>query len=350
MIDQLLGEGKTALVYRGVHTEMNAEVAIKIINKERNEVQMKYVRQEIEIMCKLHHENISHLYDVIEDDENIYLIMEYLPNGTIQDELETHGIFSEQKARQMLIQTINGLLYLHSMHIVHRDIKAQNIMQDAEKNIRLMDFGLSTEAEIAKTACGSPAYAPPEMILRKEYTDKVDIWSLGVLLYFVTSGKYPFKDVNMTRLINKIVETEPEYPECFSPQLADLLKKMLTKDPISRISLEQILKHPWVTAGGLPHIKFPRPNDKISTTHSDSVIRRHFIEVGNECDLINLRQKSKTKQLEYLKGNDLAKIPKCKSIRAYTNQSRNMMICPNRFPMNASLKRLLLIGNNNIQK
>jgi hypothetical protein len=142
------------------------------------------------------------------------------------------------------------LEYLHlEMHVAHRDLKCENVLLDCHNNIRVIDFGLSyqfpeSHPELT-TACGSPAYAAPEMVKGNTYTRATDIWSTGVMLFAIIAGHLPFDDANVQRLLQRVVGTEPAYPSYMSPPLVDLIQKMLVKDPDYRVTLEAIRAHPW---------------------------------------------------------------------------------------------------------
>jgi serine/threonine protein kinase len=148
------------------------------------------------------------------------------------------------------MELISVLDYLHhEKRVAHRDLKCENVLLDRYHNIRVIDFGLSNMfSELSptlQTACGSPAYAAPEMIQGQPYTQAADIWSSGIVLFAITAGYLPFDDDNVQRLLQKVVYTDPEYPPFFSPQLIDLLDKMLCKEPDHRMTTEGVKNHPW---------------------------------------------------------------------------------------------------------
>jgi serine/threonine protein kinase len=195
------------------------------------------------------HPFISKLFDVIETDQFAYLVMEYAERGTILRYVNEYGRLPEVQARRYFSQLLSALEYLHDVRkVAHRDLKAENVLLDRHSNIRVIDFGLSNtfcENVGLGTACGSPAYAAPEMVQGKTYTKSVDIWSSGVLLYAMVVGHLPFDDENATRLLQKIAYSEPMYPAYMSPQLLDLLNKLLIKNPDERITIPRIKSHPW---------------------------------------------------------------------------------------------------------
>jgi serine/threonine protein kinase len=176
--------------------------------------------------------------------------MEFAENGNLLDYVNNNGRLSEDQARRYFAQLISVLEYLHrELKVAHRDLKCENVLLDRYNNIRVIDFGLSNQfTDInprLSTACGSPAYAAPEMVRGNTYTVMADIWSLGVLLFAICSGYLPFDDENIQKLLQKIVYYEVRYPKFLSPQLVDLLQKMMCKDPERRITLDGIKSHPW---------------------------------------------------------------------------------------------------------
>ena len=270
-IIKLIGEGFFAKVYLAEHVASQKKVAIKAIdnskipmnkqnqaanssssdesNIDSSSDQSKFIR-EITLVKKLDHPFIAKLFEVIEDIDTTYLVMEYIENGTLLNYVNNHGRLCEKQARRYLSQLISALEYLHDdCKVAHRDLKPENVILDRYLNLRLIDFGLSNyfseENPNLTTACGSPAYASPEMILGKTYTKQADVWSAGVLLYAISTGELPFDDDDMQTLLKKIVYTEPIFPRYLSPQLIDLMKRMLDKNPEQRITLSKIKEHPW---------------------------------------------------------------------------------------------------------
>lgn len=244
----VLGSGNTSVVWSATHVKLNKQVAIKIIDKKAKDINYEFIDREIKIMRSLKNRYIEQFYESFEDDLNIFIVMEIVQSGSLFDEINFRGRLSEERARKYFIQILSGLSYLHKKNIVHRDIKLENILIDVNGNIRLTDFGLSDDLTNSNSiACGSPAYVAPEVILRSKCDTKIDIWSLGVLLYKMIAGKYPFEDNSIQGLMHKIVKSELETPPDASNELKDLLSKMLIKNPQERISLDSIGVHPWVT-------------------------------------------------------------------------------------------------------
>ena len=251
-IDQI-GVGSFANVFKAFHKKTKTHVAIKVMSKEFTESPQfqKFLKDEIELSMKFDHPFIVNYYEYFEDEYNHYITMEYLENGDLLDEINRNSGLSEDKAHKYFCQIISGLEYLHSeMKVIHRDIKAENVLLDKYRNIRLVDFGLSKTFDhtnpFRDTICGSPAYSPPEMVSNQPYTSSTDIWSLGILLYLSVNGVLPFKSDSTPFLIHQILNREPIYPNNLSPEIVDLLKKLLKKDWKNRITLQEIKDHIWV--------------------------------------------------------------------------------------------------------
>ena len=248
-----IGEGGFAHVVSAIHKPTNIRVAIKIVKKIIPDDVMHpiRIRRELEILKKVKHPFICEFLELLETETDWYFVMELVQNGTLLEYVNSGGKLSEKEAGSYFAQMLSVVNYLHKeCSIAHRDLKAENVLLDRNKHIRIIDFGLSNtvenDAKIMQTACGSPAYAAPEMIKGEHYTMSTDIWSLGILLYAIVASHLPFDDPNMHRLMQKIVFQQVQYPAHFSRNLCDLLDKMLAKDPNSRITIDEIIAHPWM--------------------------------------------------------------------------------------------------------
>lgn len=246
-----IGQGTFGKVKIGVHNLTSEKVAIKVLEKAKiaDVADVERVAREIYILKLIRHENLIQLYDIIDTPKKIYLIMEYAPGGELFDFIVASKKLKEKEACRFFQQIIGGIEYLHKVNIVHRDLKPENLLLDHEKNIKLVDFGLSNMYKIGeqlKTACGSPCYAAPEMIAGKRYVPiGVDIWSSGVILYAMVCGYLPFEDPNTSKLYKKILAGEFEMPKSISNEVRDLIRGILTTDPEKRITISQIKNHVW---------------------------------------------------------------------------------------------------------
>ncbi|KAI6067860.1 Non-specific serine/threonine protein kinase [Aix galericulata] len=211
-------------------------VAIKIIDK-----------------TQLNPTSLQKLFEVIETEKTLYLIMEYASGGEVFDYLVAHGRMKEKEARAKFRQIVSAVQYCHQKHIVHRDLKAENLLLDADMNIKIADFGFSNEFTVGNkldTFCGSPPYAAPELFQGKKYDGpEVDVWSLGVILYTLVSGSLPFDGQNLKELRERVLRGKYRIPFYMSTDCENLLKRFLVLNPTKRGTLEQIMKDRWINAG-----------------------------------------------------------------------------------------------------
>jgi len=259
-IGRTLGGGTFGRVACTFHTVADHEltqqrVAIKILNRAQihSGRMTRKVKREINILKLFHHPHIIRLYEVIETPNNICLVMEYVPGGDLYSLIEQRGRLVEPEAQQLFQQTLSAVDYCHKNQVTHRDLKPENILLDEHGRVKLGDFGLANlmrDGEFFKTSCGSPNYAAPEVISGKAYSGaEVDVWSCGVVLYALLAGALPFDEARLPALYEKIKTGQYHMPYHFSDPVKDLISRMLTLDPIARITVSEVLKHPWVTAG-----------------------------------------------------------------------------------------------------
>ncbi|XP_047549691.1 serine/threonine-protein kinase SIK3 isoform X5 [Lutra lutra] len=253
-IDRTIGKGNFAVVKRATHLVTKAKVAIKIIDKTQlDEENLKKIFREVQIMKMLCHPHIIRLYQVMETERMIYLVTEYASGGEIFDHLVAHGRMAEKEARRKFKQIVTAVYFCHCRNIVHRDLKAENLLLDANLNIKIADFGFSnlfTPGQLLKTWCGSPPYAAPELFEGKEYDGpKVDIWSLGVVLYVLVCGALPFDGSTLQNLRARVLSGKFRIPFFMSTECEHLIRHMLVLDPSKRLSMEQICKHKWMKLG-----------------------------------------------------------------------------------------------------
>ncbi|XP_047249098.1 MAP/microtubule affinity-regulating kinase 3a isoform X2 [Girardinichthys multiradiatus] len=256
-----IGKGNFAKVKLARHILTGREVAIKIIDKTQlNPNSLQKLFREVRIMKILNHPNIVKLFEVIETERTLYLVMEYASGGEVFDYLVAHGRMKEKEARAKFRQIVSAVQYCHQKHIVHRDLKAENLLLDADMNIKIADFGFSNEFTLGNkldTFCGSPPYAAPELFQGKKYDGpEVDVWSLGVILYTLVSGSLPFDGQNLKELRERVLRGKYRIPFYMSTDCENLLKRFLVLSPAKRGTLEvredadnQIMKDRWINAG-----------------------------------------------------------------------------------------------------
>ncbi|XP_014892450.1 MAP/microtubule affinity-regulating kinase 3a isoform X15 [Poecilia latipinna] len=249
-----IGKGNFAKVKLARHILTGREVAIKIIDKTQlNPNSLQKLFREVRIMKILNHPNIVKLFEVIETERTLYLVMEYASGGEVFDYLVAHGRMKEKEARAKFRQIVSAVQYCHQKHIVHRDLKAENLLLDADMNIKIADFGFSNEFTLGNkldTFCGSPPYAAPELFQGKKYDGpEVDVWSLGVILYTLVSGSLPFDGQNLKELRERVLRGKYRIPFYMSTDCENLLKRFLVLNPAKRGTLEQIMKDRWINSG-----------------------------------------------------------------------------------------------------
>merc|ERR550519_925614 len=203
--------------------------------------------------ARVFHPNIVKLFQVIETEKTLYLVMEYASGGEVFDYLVLHGRMKEKEARAKFRQIVSAVQYCHQKKIIHRDLKAENLLLDSEMNIKIADFGFSNEFVIGNkldTFCGSPPYAAPELFQGKKYDGpEVDVWSLGVILYTLVSGSLPFDGSTLRELRERVLRGKYRIPFYMSTDCENLLKKFLVLNPTRRASLEVIMKDKWMNMG-----------------------------------------------------------------------------------------------------
>uniref|UniRef100_A0A673IFD0 non-specific serine/threonine protein kinase n=1 Tax=Sinocyclocheilus rhinocerous TaxID=307959 RepID=A0A673IFD0_9TELE len=239
-----IGKGNFAKVKLAKHVLTDKEVAVKIIDKTQlNSSSLQKVSLTLP----------PKLFEVIETDKSLYLVMEYASGGEVFDYLVAHGRMKEKEARAKFRQIVSAVQYCHQKCIVHRDLKAENLLLDADMNIKIADFGFSNEFTLGNkldTFCGSPPYAAPELFQGKKYDGpEVDVWSLGVILYTLVSGSLPFDGQNLKELRERVLRGKYRIPFYMSTDCENLLKKFLILNPTKRGSLEQIMKDRWMNVG-----------------------------------------------------------------------------------------------------
>lgn len=253
-IIKTLGEGNFAKVKLATHSLTGAEVAIKVIDKTQlDEKKLQKLYREVRIMKSLHHPHIIKLYEVIETKNTVFLVMEYCSGGELYDYLVVHGKMKEKDGRAKFRQILSAVSYCHKKQIIHRDLKAENLLLDKDLNIKIADFGFSNvfdpESKL-DTFCGSPPYAAPELFQGRRYVGpEVDIWSLGVILYVLCTGCLPFDGKNLQEMRESVCRGKYRIPFYLSDTCERLLRKFLVRDPLRRHGLEIVIDDTWLNEG-----------------------------------------------------------------------------------------------------
>ena len=254
-----LGSGKFGLVKLGIHKKTGQKVAIKIMKKSTmDSSDLELVRTEIEILKICQHPNIIRLYNVFENADYLYIIMEYCAGGDLFSYLENrHFRLTEKRASTIIHQMATAVYYMHNFGVVHRDLKPENVLMtssDEDSDIRILDFGLSKilgPYEKCDEPYGTLTYCAPEIIVDEPYSKPVDLWSLGVMTYLMVSGKLPFNAEDENEIARQVVYDEPNYIrnpvwKTISPECLDFIKKLLEKDQNKRMNIKGVLDHKWI--------------------------------------------------------------------------------------------------------
>ena len=265
ILGETIGEGAFAKVKLGKHIYTGEKVAVKILNKnklfqdiEENKSNdsanfmndIKKIRKEINILKRLKHRNIIQLYEIMESKTNLYLIMEYCEGKDLFDYIVKKKYLSEKEACIFFQQIIDGVEYLHLSKITHRDLKPENLLLDKNNRICISDFGLSTISDeidsLLETPCGTPSYAPPEMLLGEKYNGvESDIWSCGIILYSMLVGNLPFMESEEDLIYKNIMKHNYYFPDYLSTEVIDLIENMLKINPEERYGFDDIKNHEW---------------------------------------------------------------------------------------------------------
>ncbi|GAB2294591.1 CBL-interacting serine/threonine-protein kinase 7 [Dionaea muscipula] len=253
----LLGRGSFAKVYYGRSLADNAAVAIKVIDKSKTNASMEpRIIQEVAAMRRLNHPNVLRIHEVMATKAKIYLVMELARGGDLFEKLarrQGHR-FPEPYARRLFHQLVSALQYCHQNGVAHRDMKPQNVLLDVDGNVKISDFGLSAVVVQHQggllhlhTACGTPAFAAPEVVSRRGYDGtKADAWSCGVILFVMLSGSLPFDDSNLVAMYRKMYRRDLQFPPWISRPGRALIFQLLDPNPSSRLSVEAIAQSTWL--------------------------------------------------------------------------------------------------------
>lgn len=245
-----LGEGSYGKVKLALHSPSGEYFAVKILNKKKVALILSKLKEEIKALQLLKNPFVVTLYKVLEDDQKIYLVQEFVAGGDFLNILKTCKTLTEEQARFYFVEIFLAVQYTHKFNILIRDLKPENILIDSTGHIKLCDFGLCKKLgknEKRYSFCGTLDYMPPE-VLKKEHQDiSVDYWSLGCVLYEMIYGSTPFFDKDDKTCSNKILKYDWKFEGKISSQLQDLILLLLEIDPKKRLeNIKKIKKHPWL--------------------------------------------------------------------------------------------------------
>jgi len=292
-IKKVLGTGAFSTVKLATRKKNGVEYAIKIIDKQKVGDKKEMLDREVDILRRIRHPNVISVQEIYETSSTLYLVMELATGGELFDEIVKRGKYSEDDAARMVKQITEAISYLHSKGIVHRDLKPENLLlasKTVDSIIKIADFGLSKVMEAAavlQTACGTPGYVAPEVLMGEGYNEEVDVWSIGVILYILLCGFPPFYAENNNKLFEKIMSGSYQflspYWDKVSESAKDLIRHLLVVDPSKRYNSMQLLHHPWIQGhttskedllGALEHLKKTKSQESRVTMLASSSVAR----------------------------------------------------------------------------
>ncbi|CAH8361469.1 unnamed protein product [Eruca vesicaria subsp. sativa] len=302
-----LGSGSFAKVHLARSIATNDLVAVKIIDKKKtidSNMEPRIIR-EIDAMRRLRdHPNILQIHEVMATRSKIYLVMELAAGGELFSKLLRRGRLPESTARRYFQQLASALSFSHRDGVAHRDVKPQNLLLDSEGNLKVSDFGLSALPEhlrdgLLHTACGTPAYTAPEVISRRGYDGaKADAWSCGVILFVLLVGEVPFDDSNIASMYRKIQRRDYKFPSWISKQAKSVIYQMLDPNPVTRMSIEAVMKTGWFNKGldaSVINLCEPEPvMEKLS-----SITAFDLISLSSGLDLSGLFESKKKRERRF---------------------------------------------------
>lgn len=257
---ELIGEGSFGKVFRGRCRQTHMPIAYKIISKiGRNLSEVIALREECEIQKHLRHPNIIRMLNSFENDNELVVITEFAQKDLCHI-LKEEGLLDENGAQKIIRDLISALYYLHSNHVLHRDLKPQNVLLDYNGNAKLCDFGfakvLVKDSQMLTSIKGTPLYMAPELMQELPYDQNADLWSLGCIAYELVTGHPPYTTSSILQLV-KMVRAEPiKWPNYLSDSCLSLLRGLLQKNPASRLSWPYLLYHPFIYSDVIPN--FPQ--------------------------------------------------------------------------------------------
>ncbi|CRG87963.1 hypothetical protein PISL3812_04985 [Talaromyces islandicus] len=276
-LGRLVGKGSFGKVYLATHKlTNNSKVVLKSSNKQDSNL-----AREIHHHRQFLHPHIARLYEVIVTENLVWLVLEYCPGDELYNYLLNNGPLPVEKVQRIFAQLVGAVSYVHSKSCVHRDLKLENILLDKNENVKLCDFGFTREYEgktsHLQTFCGTICYSAPEMLKGEKYAgEKVDVWSLGIILYALLAGELPYDDDDDQETKAKILKEDPKYNDKFSEEARSLVTKLLSKRPLLRPTLADILAHPFLGEHGTEQqaiLERPRPSPFTTALEKTTLLR-----------------------------------------------------------------------------
>lgn len=250
-----IGKGHFSSVYLATDRATGDKFAVKVIKRDKNDLERskKFIRREVKVLSITEHANVIKAVDFFSSSGKPHIVLEYIPGGSLRDLIRKHKQLSEAHARPVMRGILQGVAYLHACNIVHRDLKPENILMKNPYVSKITDFGLATfrnEDKHIHSVVGTPSYVAPEVIRNVPYGPPADVWSCGVMLYFMLSGERPFNGDNREEIKRAVLQGDLRFPSQLfgmcSPEIKHLINCMLNYDQRSRLTAADALKHPWL--------------------------------------------------------------------------------------------------------
>lgn len=260
--------------------------------------QVDHTTAERNVLVKVEHPFLPKLYYAFQDAEKLYFVMDFINGGELFHHLHKEKRFSDERARFYSAQIISAISYLHSLGIVYRDLKPENILLSKEGNVVITDFGLAKEGlhgdnARTETRAGTPEYLAPEVIKGNKYTKAVDWWSVGILIFEMLTGAPPFVSDQIQQLFEKIIKSQIVFPKTVSAEAADLITKLLQKEPVKRLDdPNKIMAHPWfkgidwkkLLAKEIPPPFVPKVSDDLDISNIDPTFLKEDVDDEDDKD------------------------------------------------------------------
>ena len=309
-----LGRGAYSIVYKVKNRVSNEFYALKIVNKQKANISRvsKRIENEIALQSSLSHPNIVKLLKSFEDNENFYLLLELCPGGELFSYLKSSGKLDEEETKKLVLDIVEGLSYLHSKNILHRDLKLGNILLSADRTAKIADFGLAAQltdlSEERSTLCGTPNYISPEVITRKPYGLASDLWSLGCIIFACLTGHPPFDSPSIQDTLLKLRDMNLHLPKDLSLEAKDLIQDLLNWEPSNRLTIFQVKGHRFFNPKKIPSLHLNPLKPQHNLEYSESMESSRFVPSENY-----LRSKSRARNFSANKENYL-EVPKIDSV------------------------------------
>ncbi|OQS07161.1 ser/thr kinase [Thraustotheca clavata] len=300
-----IGKGGFGTVYNALDLRNGKSVAIKQVSLiDMAKEELAAIESEISLLKKLHHENIVKYYNTIKEDDYLYIILEYMENGSLAQFMKKFGTLSETLVAMYITQVLRGLAYLHAQGVLHRDVKGANILTTKDGLVKIADFGVAiklNEAQKSNSVVGSPYWMAPEVIEMAGWSSASDIWSVGCTIIELLTQKPPYFDLAPMAALFRIVQDDhPPLPKNISPALNDFIMKCFNKEPRLRLSAEQLLQHPWISQ--IPRNKVEQSTQEVQENVTSTDDRKAVLNTIRMYD--SYTRDSSQSALESMKEDD----------------------------------------------